>query len=102
MPVLPRPTYRLEAYVRTQEITSDAGRDLCVRDITRGGFPDAFSETAVGATPWHLVRLSFTAGPHTQAVQLSFWRPRSRLFPTEIVGTSWLDAVSLLPDQRPK
>ncbi len=102
VPVLPRQTYRLEAYVRTQEITSDTGPGLLARDITPGGFPDAVSETAVGTTPWHLVRVSFTTGPRTQAVQVSFWRPRSRVFPTEIVGTAWLDAVSLRPEDSPK
>jgi hypothetical protein len=102
VPVLPRQTYRLEAYVRTQEITSDTGPGLLVRDITPGGFPDAASETSVGTTPWHLVRASFTTGPRTQAVQVSFWRPRSRVFPTEIVGTAWLDAVSLRPEDSPR
>ena len=102
VPVLPRQTYRLEAYVRTQEITSDTGPCLRVRDLTPGGFPDAVSETAVGTTPWHLVRVSFTTGPHTQAVQVSFLRPRSRVFPTEIVGTAWLDTVSLRPEDCPR
>jgi hypothetical protein len=102
VPVLPRQTYTLEAYVRTQEITSDTGPGLRVHDLTSGGIPDAVSETAVGTTPWHLVRVSFTAGPHTQAVQVSFWRPRSRVFPTEIVGTAWLDAVSLRPENSPR
>jgi hypothetical protein len=102
VPVLPRQTYRLEAYVRTQEITSDTGPGLLVRDLTPGGFPDAVSETSVGTTPWHLVRVSFTTGPHTQAVQVSLWRPRSRVFPTEIVGTALLDAVSLRPADSPR
>ena len=102
VPVLPRQTYSLEAYVRTQEITSDTGPGLRVHDLTSGGIPDAVSETAVGTTPWHLVRVSFTTGPHTQAVQVSFWRPRSRVFPTEIVGTAWLDAVSLRPENSPR
>ena len=102
VPVLPRQTYRLEAYVRTQEITSDTGPGLLVRDITPGGFPDAASGTSVGTTPWHLVRASFTTGPRTQAVQVTFWRPRSRVFPTEIVGTAWLDTVSLRPEDSPR
>ena len=102
VPVLPGRTYDLEAFVRTQEITSDTGPCLRVRDITPGGFPDAVSETAVGTTPWHPVRLSFTTGPHAQAVVVSIWRPRSRVFPTEIVGTTWWDAVSLRPEHNPK
>jgi len=95
VPVLPHHAYSLEAFVRSQDIASDTGPCLRVRDTQPGGFPDAVSETTVGTTPWHPVRLSFSTGPQTRAVQLSFWRPRSRVFPTEISGTCWLDAVSL-------
>jgi len=95
VPVLPRHRYTLVAFVRSQDITSDTGPCLRVSDIQPAGFPDAISETTVGTTPWHAVRLSFSTGPQTQAVRLSFWRPRGRVFPTEISGTSWLDAVSL-------
>jgi hypothetical protein len=95
VPVLPHHAYTLEAFVRSEDITSDTGPCLRVSDTQSGGFPDAISETTVGTTPWHPVRLSFLTGPQTRAVRLSFWRPRSRVFPTEISGTAWLDAVSL-------
>jgi hypothetical protein len=95
VPVLPHHAYTLEAYVRSEDITSDTGPCLRVSDTQPAGFPDAISETTVGTTPWHPLRLSFSTGPQTRAVRLSFWRPRSRVFPMEISGTSWLDAVSL-------
>ncbi len=95
VPVLPRHAYTLQAFVRSQDITSDSGPCLRVSDTQPGGFPDAVSEITVGTTPWHSVRLSFSTGPHTRTVRLSIWRPRSRVFPTEISGTSWLDAVTL-------
>jgi tetratricopeptide (TPR) repeat protein len=95
VPVLPHHAYTLEAYVRTADITSDTGPCLRVSDTQPGGFPDAISDTTVGTTPWHPLRLSFSTGAQTRAVRLSFWRPRSRAFPTEISGTSWLDAVSM-------
>jgi tetratricopeptide (TPR) repeat protein len=95
VPVLPHHAYTLEAYVRSEDITSDTGPCLRVSDTQPAGFPDAISDTTVGTTPWHPLRLSFSTGPQTRAVRLSFWRPRSRVFPTEISGISWLDAVSL-------
>jgi hypothetical protein len=95
VPVLSGHDYRLEAFVRSEDITSDTGPCLRVSDTQPGGFADAVSETMVGTTPWHPVRLSFSTGPKTQAVRVSLWRPRSRAFPTEISGTAWLDAVSL-------
>ncbi len=95
VPVLPHHAYKLEAYIRSEDITSDTGPCLRVSDTQPAGFPDAISDTTVGTTPWHPLRLTFSTGPQTRAVRLSFWRPRSRVFPTEISGTCWLDAVSL-------
>jgi len=101
VPVLPNHAYVLEAFVRSQDITSDTGPCLRVSDTQPAGFPDAISDTTVGTTPWHPLRLSFSTGPQTRAVRLSFWRPRSRVFPMEISGTSWLDAVSLHATDSP-
>ena len=95
VPVLPHHAYMLQAYIRSEDITSDTGPCLRVSDTQPAGFPDAISDTTVGTTPWHPLRLSFSTGPQTRAVRLSFWRPRSRVFPMEISGTCWLDAVSL-------
>ena len=95
VPVSPNHRYRLEAYVRSEDITSDTGPVLRASDTGGAGFADAVSETTVGTTPWHPVRVDFATGPKTQAVRLSVWRPRGRTFPTEISGTFWLDEVSL-------
>lgn len=95
LPVLPKRTYRLQAYVRSADITSDTGPSLKISDMQQPGFPDAVSDTTLGTTRWHPVHLYFSTGRKTQAVRLSVWRPRSRVFPTEISGSFWLDAVSL-------
>ncbi len=95
VPVLPDSFYALEAYVRSDSVTSDTGPALRVTDTQQPGFPDAISDTTVGTTPWHPVRLYFSTGPKTQAVRLSVWRPIGRTYPTEISGTFWLDDVSL-------
>jgi hypothetical protein len=95
VPVLPNHTYRLEAYVRSEDISSDTGPSLRVSDTQQPSFPDAISEMTVGTTIWHPVRLQFSTGPETQSVRLSIWRARGRVFPTEISGTFWVDAVSL-------
>jgi hypothetical protein len=95
VPVLPNHSYRLEAYVRSEDITSDTGPSLRVSDTQQPSFRDAVSETTVGTTPWHPVQAYFSTGPATHAVRLSVWRPRGRVFPTEISGSFWLDAVSL-------
>jgi len=95
VPVLPNHAYRLEAYVRSEDITSDTGPSLRIRDTKQPSFQDAVSESTVGTTTWHPLRLAFSTGAETQSVRVSIWRPRGRTFPTEISGTFWLDAVSL-------
>ena len=95
VPVHSSRTYSLKAYVRSQDITSTSGPCLRVSDAQQRGFEDAISETTVGTTEWHPVSLSFSTGPETQSVQLSLWRPRGRIFPMEITGSFWLDAVTL-------
>ncbi|PYU01240.1 MAG: hypothetical protein DMG38_04285 [Acidobacteria bacterium] len=95
VPVHSSRTYSLKAYVRSQDITSTSGPCLRVSDAQPRGFEDAISETTVRTTEWHPVSLSFSTGPETQSVRLSLWRPRGRIFPMEISGSFWLDAVTL-------
>jgi len=95
VPVHSNHTYSLKAYVRSQDITSTSGPCLRVTDTQQQGFEDAIGETTVGTTDWHPVSLSFSTGPETQSVRLSLWRPRGRIFPMDISGSFWLDAVTL-------
>jgi len=95
VPVLPNRAYKLEAYVRSEDITSDTGPYLRVSDTQQHRSENALSDTTVGTTSWHPVRLNFSTGPEAQTVRLSIWRPRGRTFPTEISGTFWVDSVSL-------
>jgi tetratricopeptide (TPR) repeat protein len=95
VPVSANQAYALTAYVRSSDITSDSGPRLRVTDADCPSCLDTATETTVGTTPWHKLALKFTAGAQTHAVRVSVWRPRSRVFPMEISGTFWLDAVSM-------
>ncbi len=97
VPVKAGCSYLLSAFVRSQDITSDSGPRLRVTDPECATCLDAMTPPALATKPWHKVDLTFTAGPKTQAIKLSVWRPRSRVFPMEISGEFWLDSVSLLP-----
>jgi hypothetical protein len=98
IPVSADQAYALTAYVRSSDITSDSGPRLRVTDADCPGCLDTATETTIGSTPWHKVALKFSTGPKTQAVKVSVWRPRSRVFPMEISGTFWLDGVSINRD----
>jgi hypothetical protein len=100
VPVVPNQTYSLAAYARSVDITSDSGPRLRVTDPDCPTCLDAFTDPTVGSTAWHELKLNFTASPQTRAVRVSVWRPRSRVFPMELSGTFWLDAVSLRAQPR--
>lgn len=93
--VEPGRAYRLEAYVRSENITSDTGPELRVFDPLHPENLDTSTETTIGTTRWHPVSVNFRPGPGTHFVMLAIRRERSRNFPTEISGTFWVDAISL-------
>jgi hypothetical protein len=100
VPVVPNQPYSLTAYVRSTDIKSDSGPRLRVTDPDCPTCLNVETDPTVGSTPWHNVTLKFTAGPQTQAARISVWRPRSRVFPMEISGSFWLDAVSVRPEHH--
>lgn len=95
VPVAADQAYELTAYIRSANITSDSGPRLRVVDPECPKCLDASSKATVGTTPWHKVVLDFHTGPNTRVVRLSVWRPRSLNYPAEILGTLWLDQVSI-------
>ena len=101
VPVTPNHAYLLEAYVRSQSISSSSGPRLRVLDPACPSCLDASTEGTVGTTGWHQVSVSFSTGPATYWVRLSVWRPRSLSFPTDITGAFWLDAVTLESESLP-
>ena len=97
VPVIPNQTYQLSAYVRSQAITSDSGPRLRVLDPQCNACLDIAMQGTSGTTEWHQVATEFTAGPTTDMIRLSIWRPRGRSYPMEIGGQIWFDDVSLRP-----
>lgn len=95
VPVEPDKTYELSAYVRSDNITSDSGPRLQVVDPECPACLNVSTRATLGTTPWHKVSLSFRTGPQTRVVRLSVWRSPGLDFPAEILGTLWLDQVSI-------
>jgi tetratricopeptide (TPR) repeat protein len=98
VPVSPDHTYRLQAYVRSEDISSNSGPRLRVADPNCSRCLDVSTEGTVGTTNWHPVSVSFSTGPSTRQVRVSVWRSRSLTFPTDIRGRFWVDAVHLNDD----
>ena len=96
VPVAPGCEYRLRAFVRSEGITSDSGPRLRVVDAASPARLDVATPPVIGTTDWHPIELVFSTGSDTRMVRLAVWRARSRTFPTEISGSFWIDAVSMI------
>jgi Carbohydrate binding domain len=97
VPVKSDQTYVLSAQVRSNSLTAGSGPRLRVTDPACSECLTASSDAVIGTTSWHEISLTFRTGPQTTAVRVSVWRARSLGYPTEILGTLWVDQVSLRP-----
>jgi len=97
----PNTPYRLTAYVRSDNLTSDSGPRLRVVEVGCADCPPRTSDATLGTTPWHPIEVSFMTQRQTQAVRISFWRPQDQPAAPDITGTVWLDEVVLRAVQAP-
>jgi hypothetical protein len=88
-------TYRLQAELRTEAITTDQGVSLQIGDFPRGDRLRITTEPLVGTTGWQRIEKTFHVDPQTKVVELQLVRRPSLKFDNKIVGTVWIDSVSL-------
>jgi hypothetical protein len=94
VPVQPNTRYRFNAYLRSQEITTDKGMRF---QIAGSGISNQFTPNVVGTQPWTLEDVEFTTGSETRLLRISLRRETSTKFGNKIGGTVWVDDVSLVP-----
>ena len=95
--VAPRHAYRLQAFMKTEEITTDSGPRLEVRDAYDPSQLDRYSEYVTGSVPWSPLLLDFTTGAKTELLVVSVARVPSQKFDNLIGGKAWVDDISLAP-----
>lgn len=95
--VLPNHRYDLQAYMKTQKITSDSGPRLEVVDAYDPHALDKFTGQMTGTSGgWNPLNLSFKTGPKTQLLIVALVRtPSKAADDTAITGKVWLDDVQL-------
>ena len=97
VPVEPNREYRFQAYLKTENITTDNGLFFTVTTV--GGAPGDSSvfqtENRVGTNPWKPEQLDFRTGPKTRFVQVDLRRNRSSKLNNLIEGKVWIDSLSL-------
>jgi tetratricopeptide (TPR) repeat protein len=96
--VEPGHSYRLQAFMKTEGITTDSGPLLEVLDPYDPRALNKFSEDLERSTVgWVPVSLDFTTGPKTELIAVIISRMPSRKLDNLIAGKVWVDDVSLTP-----
>jgi tetratricopeptide (TPR) repeat protein len=87
--------YRFEAYVKSQELTTDQGISLRIFDATGASRFDLKTEPLLGTHDWTKVSLNFCVPSSIKSLVVSVVRQPSLKFDKLIKGTLWLDSVNL-------
>lgn len=87
--------YRFEAYVRTNEVSTDEGVAFNIVDPEAPKRLNFTTGPMLGTNDWKLVEHSFQVVPGTGLLQLSLVRKPSLRFDNLIRGTVWVDGVSI-------
>ena len=96
--VSPGHAYHLQAFMKAENITTDSGLRLEVRDAYDPAALDNLSEDLTGSTQsWAPVTLDFKTGTKTELLVVCLARLPSRKLDNLIAGKVWLDDVRLTP-----
>ena len=95
--VSPNHKYQLDAFMKTQNITSDSGPRLEVVDAYDPRVLDKFTPGMTGTSGgWNPLNMEFATGPRTQVLLILLVRPPSKADDnTGITGKVWLDDVQI-------
>jgi tetratricopeptide (TPR) repeat protein len=88
-------TYRFEARMRTEGITTDQGVGFRVFDPQAPQRVDVTTERLLGTHPWTALGALLTVGPATRLLEIRVVRAPSLKFDNKLGGTAWIDAVAL-------
>lgn len=95
VPVDPSKSYRLLAWIRTQDITTESGMRFYLSDPNHYGVLNVMTGNMTGSNPWTKAQADFTTGPTTHFVLLCLRRTPSRLFDNRLGGIVWIADFSL-------
>jgi hypothetical protein len=99
--VSPGQSYRLQAFMKTEGITTDSGPRLQVYDPYNAAALDKLTDDLTGTSDgWVPLLLDFAAGPKTELIVVRLIRLPSKKFDNLISGKVWLDDVKLTPAQK--
>ena len=89
--------WKLRAWVRTQDITSDQGVGLRVFESSPNPDWQVWTDTVSGDSAWKLLESIVTVPSSTRLVRIEIVRRPSRKLDNKLGGVAWIDDVSLTP-----
>jgi len=100
VPVEPATLYRLSAFFRTENLSTDSGIRFEIRDGSRPGNTARWTENLLGTHPWGEADAEFATGPDTKHLKIVLRRIRSEKLANKLRGMAWVDDVALVPLSR--
>ena len=89
--------YRFEAYVRTEDLTTDKGVGFHIYDRELSSRLDIRTEPLNGTHGWTKIERVIAIPRETKLLQIEVCRQPSLKFDNQVSGTAWIDSVSLSP-----
>lgn len=86
--------WRLEAWLRSEGLTTNEGLRLCVTGLAGS---EAVSEAVTGSSPWKKLAVEFAVTGGSRLVEIQIVRRASLKIDSKIRGTAWVDAVRVEP-----
>jgi len=96
-PAEPNTTYEFEAFVRTEDISTDSGIHFEIFDPEHQAQVYVLTPNMLGSSPWAPVRAEVTTAAQSHFLEIRLRRFPSRFFDSKIGGTVWIDDVTLAP-----
>lgn len=100
--VQPNTRYSFSAFLRVNGITTDSGPRFQICDAYNVGEVFLTTENLVGSSGRAAQRGEFTSKADTHLLLIRVVRPVSSKFDNQIVGSAWIEKVSLQAESKPR
>ena len=90
-------TYRFQAFIRTDALTTDQGIRFRISDAEQPARLDEVFGQFTGSTAWSSVNHDLVVAPKTRLLRIEVIRQPSLKFDNRVDGTAWIDDLKLEP-----
>ena len=95
VPVKPQTVYHFSGFLRTAGITTESGIRFAIT-FPQSALPPLILDSVTGDKDWTAQTADFVTGPNVHSLSILVARLPSRKFDNKLLGTVWVDDVSLV------